>query len=293
MAITTLADLRTAARAQQRQPIYKAGIGAGSNSRFGCIFDQWGSQGYPANGSTSTVGNNGVTLDRTSQGALALTPAGAGKSLYLLSAFFQTLWDTRGTSMQIPCTGGMVHVWDRLWYNDSLISNTISRRSWTPPSLTRFTTGEGLSIWCKQSTNGTGTGVVTYTLEYTNSDNVAQTVTYTWDHGGLSQVALANQMIAVPLVVGDKGVRAVTAVTQSAAIVTGSYGFMIQKYLGAFPVDLLESFPSPTSIMNGLPQIHNDAHLCFGLQMGPPYNSSVFVASTAPSFGGELLIVEG
>lgn len=292
MAITTLANLRTATKAQQRQPFYK--VGAGSvNARFGAIFDQWWSAGLPSAGSTGSVGNAGVTLDRTSAGALPLTPAGSGHSLYLLSAFFQTLWDSRSTAMAIPMTGGIIHVWDRLWYNDSLISNTIARRSWSPPALTRYTTGEGLSIWYKQTTGGTGSGVVTYTLEYTNSDNVAQTSTYTWDHGGLSQIGLQNQMVAVPLVTGDKGVRAVTAVTQSATIVTGAYGFMIQKYIGAFPVDLQESFPSPTSIMNGLPAIHNDAHLVFGIQMGPPYNNSTFIASTVPTLGGELIFVEG
>lgn len=292
MAISTLASLRTASEKQQRQPFYKVGA-ISANARFNAIIDQWGSAGLPTNGSTSSVGNNGVTLDRTSQGAMPLTSAGAGRQLYLLSAFFQTLWDTRSTSTPIPVTGGLVHVWDRLWYNDGLISNTIVRRSWSPPSLTRLTTGEGLSIWYKQIGSGTGIGVVTYTLEYTNSDNVAQTVTYTWDHGGLSQIALVNQIVAVPLVTGDKGVRAVTAVTQSAAIASGSYGFMIQKYLGCFPVGLLSSYPSPTSILAGLPAIHNDAHLTFGVQMGPPYNNTVFVATTTPTVGGELIFVEG
>lgn len=293
MAITTLSSLRSLSESAQRVPIYKAPLGA-VNSRFGTIYDYWTATGQPANGSTTAVGNAGVLLDRTSQGAMPIVSPSAGNQLFLLSANFNAIWDTRSAgSLQLPPFAGLVHVWDRLWYNDSIISNSTARRSWSPPALTRSVSGEGLSIWYRHGAGGSGAGIVTYTLEYTNSQGVAQTSTYTWDHGGLSQIGIPSQMIPVPLVLGDTGVRAVTAVTQSAAIISGSYGFTIQRYLGAYPIQIVSGYPSPSSIFAGLPAIDGSAHLTFGIQMGPPYVSTVFVASTAPAISGEILIVEG
>jgi hypothetical protein len=292
MAISTLANLRTALDAQQRVSFFKRAAPL-VNSRFANIYDQFRATGLPTNGSTAIVGNAGVTLDKASQGAVLFNSAGSGNQLYLAGVSSQACWDTR-TAEQFVFANGMIHVWDRLWYNDSIISNSTARRAWTPPALTRYASGEGLSIWYIQIGSGTGSGTVTYTLEYTNQAGAATSVQYTWNHGGDSIIANVAQAVAVPLALGDSGVQAVTAVTQSAAIVSGSYGFAIQKYLGAFPISLVSSYPvQDNNIFCGMPQIDNDAFLCFGLQMGPPTRSGAFSAGAAPTVNGELVLIEG
>lgn len=293
MAFATLADLRAAAQYAQRQPFFKTGMPS-TNSRLGVIYDQTTASGLPAAASAVGIGNNGIVLSRTSLGAMPLTNAGAGSSLYLLGVQGQMCWDSRLSSTTYPTipASGILHVWDRLWINDGLASNTAVRRSWTPGAITRYTDGEGLSIWYKQFGSGSGIGTVTYTLEYTNQDGTATSVEYTWNHGTDSFIANVNQMVQVPLKRTDSGVRAVTAVTQVGTIGSGSYGFAIQKYLGAYPLVEGSAMPTISSIMSGLPKVANDAYLCFGLQLSSPLVSTAF-STTSPTLVGDLLFVEG
>lgn len=291
MAIASLAALRAAAEYAQRQQFYKTSVSM-VNGRNGIIYDHSTASGLPTGASVAGIGNNGVLLSRTSQGALPLTPAGSGQALYLLGVNGQCLWDSIASGQYIIPTSAILHVWDRLWINDSLLSNTASRRSWSPGALTRYTDGVGLSIWYKQFASGSGSGTITYTLEYTNQAGTATSVEYTWNHAAPSFIANVNQMVAVPLRRTDSGVRAVTAVTQSSTIASGSYGFAIQKYLGAYPLVPGAAFPSINSLMAGLPQVHDDAYLCFGLQLGGSLNNS-FNSNQSPTLSGELLLVEG
>jgi hypothetical protein len=291
MAIASLASLRAKAEYAQRQQLYKTGQPM-TNGRNGVIYDQSTASGLPTGASVAGIGINGVLLSRTSAGALPLTPAGSGQALYLLGVNAQVLWDSSASGQYVIPTSGVLHVWDRLWINDSIASNTTARRSWSPGALTRYTSGEGLSIWYKQFGSGSGSGTITYTLEYTNQAGTATSVEYTWNHAAPSFIANVNQMVAVPLRRTDSGVRAVTAVTQSSTILSGSYGFAIQKYLGAYPLVEGSAFPSINSIMAGMPQVDNNAYLCFGVQLGGSLNNS-FASNQSPTLSGELLFVEG
>lgn len=290
MAFANLAAFRTALSGAQKLDFTKQAT-ALTNPRFGLIYDQWQTAGLPVSGSVSTVGNNGVIINKSTTGAFQFSSAGSGNTLYLASVNAQTIWDTRAATQYNPIASGLLHVWDRIWYNDALSSNTTARRSWTPPALTRYTSGDGLSIWFRQTASGTGLGVVTYTLEYTNQSGVATSVQFTWNHA--NYIAVVSSMFPVPLALGDTGVREVTAVTQSATVTSGQYGFCIQKYLGAYPIDIVSAYPSENSLFCGMPAIDNDAHLCLGLQIGAPVNSSAFVSSTTPAILGQLQMIEG
>lgn len=295
MSIATLADLRLVLDAEQRSTFFKSGLNlAGTNPRFGIILDQWRSPGEPTSGSTSSVGNAGAILTKSSPGCINFRSAGSGNNIYLSGVSSNAIWDARSQSQHNVVATGMLHIWDRIWYNDGLASNTTARRSWTPPALTRYTTGEGLSIWYIQFGSGSGAGTVTYTLEYTNQSGTATSVAYTWNHGADSFIANVAQIVAVPLALGDSGVRAVTAITQNATIASGSYGFAIQKYIGAYPIQIVSAYPvQDTNIFCGYPIIHNDAYLCLGLQLGSPVKAAAFVSTTSPTINGDLFFIEG
>jgi hypothetical protein len=292
MAITSLASLRTAMNSMQRLSYYKTGVGV-ANPRYGVIWDNFLGAGLPSSGSTSSVGNSGAILSKASAGSLPFVSASGSASLYLAGINAQAIWDQRAVSVAPVMVLGMVHVWDRLWYNDGLLYNTTARRSWSPPALTRYTSGEGLSIWCRMISNNSGSGVVTFTLEYTNQAGTATSTSWTWNHAAPDSIGNANSIWPCALAVGDSGVRAVTAVTQNATIAAGSYGFTIQKYLGCYPLVAVPDMPTTSSFLCGLPKVDNDAFLTLGLQMGPPSSSSFSTATLSPAIISEIYLVEG
>lgn len=301
MAISTLAGLRAAYDAGQRvswhkEPVAFPFLGNAHIGGFGHIWDYWQATGYPAAGiNPGTFAGN--LYSKASQGAQPLsTTAG---STYVLA-------DVQPTATWLPAQNPSLdplwansewhlHVWDRVWANGGLPLNSTSRQSWVPPALTRYTSGLGLSLWLRMYTIQ-ATASSTVTIEYVNSDGVSRTFAST-QLFNTNYVYYPYVAVPMPLQLGDRGIRSITAVTLSASTAgAGTYGFMIAKYLGAYRCNSTTQpeASAPVSPLSALPQFDGDACLTFGVQVGANHNpttNTLVTAGTMPRVALEAKVV--
>lgn len=300
MAISTLAGLRTALDGAQRISMHKTPVPTpvlGTAQIFpGHIWDYWESGGLPSAGINASTAV-GTQYSKASAGAIPLATTG-GSTYALSDVQVQATWapveSFGSTGQPVPNNSEFVlHLWDRVWVNGGLPLNTTARQAWAFPALTRYASGLGLSLWLRiytlQVINNT-----TVTIEYVNSDNVARTFAST-------QLFTSNNLfyqyttVPMPLQLGDKGVRSISAVTLGTASGGGTYGFMLAKYLGAYRVNTTlqpdSSGGSPLSMLSGMPQFDGDACLSFGIQLGQSSSGPFYYGGTMPRVALEAKVV--
>lgn len=283
-----LAGLRTALDEARRVSAYKASvfnlIGGTVNRYTGHIWDLW-EQSPHAGASPSTI--NGTQYSKSTQGAIALgTNTSAGSTYALADVQTSATWTPANeTTPPYIFAGGSeyyVHVWDRIWAN-AFSQNTTARQAITFPALTRYTTGQGLSIWLRWLYTFT-TPTATITVEYTNQAGVSRTVSWV-NNPNINNCYHEMSAFPIPLLAGDSGVQAVNAITLSAGAPDGpanAFSLMVVRYLGAYRVNssTFPDFTAGQSFMGGLPQFDGNACLCLGIQTGP---AAVFRAGLGPS----------
>lgn len=274
MGISSLASLRDTLDGGTNISVIKPAASFVGSLNYTNIFDYWGFPGLPSAGvKPSTLA--GAIYDKSTAGAVNLSTSTNAGDLYAL-ANVQTSGHMAPTSAAGAQNGGTecyIHVWDRVWANGAITTNSIGRQSWTPPALTRYIDGKGLSLWCRVLT-GYAPINVTVTIEYTNQAGAAKSVTFLTSLG--ANVMQFDPFIwQVPLAPGDSGIRAANALTWSVSTTGGVVGLMIAKYLGCYRVgsSSIVGGMSAKSLFSGLPQFDGNACLNFGIQMGGDVNT--------------------
>lgn len=275
MAISSLADLRTAIDGSptvtaHKQPVAFPFDGANFyQTGWGQIWDYWISGGFPSAGTNPSTAN-GTQYNKSSAGAISMGTDTAGTyalcSVSANASWVPGYYPPTLTYTMASNTEYFVHVWDRIWANGALPLNTAARQSWTFPALSRYATGEGLSLWFRMYST-IGASNVNITTEYVNSAGVSRTLTSPLP---LNDNIVFNPYATVPLplALGDSGIRSISASTLSASAAgSGSYGFMVAKYLGCYRVCNADS-QNAVSLLAGLPQFNGNACLALGIQIG-------------------------
>jgi hypothetical protein len=294
--ILSLNDYKNSLKKSQKIQFFKDKIDLISiNYRFGHIIDTWVFNGNPAAGSTpGTV--NGSLLTKNSTGALNFRSAAEGKSLYLADINFSALYDrlrVQGGAVFPEIGSGLIHVWDRVWHSGNITSNsTVNFSSF--PSLTRYTDGNGLSLWLTKYSTAQGSSISvdsTYTITYKNQNDETKVVVFTYK--GISDLIYQRTAsYQFPLLSGDTGVRSISQLINSSAA-TGDHNLMIAKYYGAFPFVSLPGYQTNQNMFESIIPVHNDACLTFGIQFNYNQNSNYYNTSDlTPGCMGEITLIE-
>lgn len=177
------------------------------------------------------------------------------------------------------------------FYRKSSVTTTSLQATDNTVTLPRYTTGAGVQAFFVNS-NATALGAATPSLsiEYTNSAGTTGRTTPTVLPVG--KTAAANGLILysgtgvgkygpfMPLMAGDRGIRAITGIQNSTSYVSGEYSVCLCKPLLTLPIttlgvaaerDLVNQLPS-------MPQVFDGACLTWLLYSGAatPVNSSFF-----------------
>ena len=106
----------------------------------------------------------------------------------------------------------------------------------------------------------TGTGTPTLTVTYTSANGfTGRTTTVVWPDS-----PVAGQMLKVPLMFGDYGIRSIQSAQLSGATsVAGNWGFTVVNPLVDFSINSANGSVTQDAIATGLPTIFNDAALAF------------------------------
>lgn len=263
--ISTLAALRTSISSCQQGLLYKQ---TGTlTRRYGKILDLFTVTGFPGAGTNSST-LAGAILNSATTGALSFSSAASGSNLYIANNISSSVVATTEFSSGniLPSNETVVvHVFDRVWHNGGILATTTTRQSWTPPALTRYTTGEGLSLWYLQQSSGSGTTTANYTLEYTNQAGSSSSVVITLRHG-TDGISSPGDIFPLGLNSADTGIRALNASTCSTSTGSGTYGFFIAKYLGFFISTPNSIAKSATSFLQSMPNINDNACITFAVQ---------------------------
>lgn len=252
MAITSLDQLAANLPGQHRH-IYKASATAEGAGTWHSLFLLAGLPGAGSTPPASTAGSGYVPTTATA-GALPFTNPPGGNAAFL-AKFMATL-----------TAAGTVILYDRLWHCSGFGTVvTTAQNVTTPGSLTRpDANGADVEIWGEVYTAPGATGA-TWTVSYTNQDGTAgRTATYTHPANAES----VGQMFPFVLAAGDTGVRSVQSFTASVSSGTaGNIGITLLRRIAEIPVPLANTAPlTLDAFALGLPQIYNDACLCFMVQ---------------------------
>lgn len=288
MPYSTQAQLRTAYDGGQKLATYKATSSLAR--RNGKLLDLWDISGLPAAG-TMPATLAGTALSSASTGALPLRNASLDAQ-YLGSASLATTiagtdFSSSGT---IPTNSEVViHVFDRLWHNGSILATTTSRQSWVSTPITRYTNGSGVSVWLRWIGSGSGTTTSNLLLEYTNQSGASASVNISV-RTSVDGISSPGDLWPLGLAGGDSGIRSLDASTMATSLGSGSYGFVLMRYLGSF-VSKPSSIPqSGTSFLRGLPKIEDNACLCLALQ-GPATAGATTLFNHTYTLTGDLVVI--
>lgn len=292
MAHSTLSSLRSAINAAPRISVHKKPfVLTGPNiapGRF--IWDYFGTSGEPTTGSVTTGTTAGTLLDKSTTGAIALRGTQSGSSYALVDIQGSAYWQDN-PSQSFGGTDYYIHIFDRVWQNSGIATNTTARQSWSPPAITRYVTGQGLSLWLRL-TNAALSSDVNMTIEYNNQSGTARTFTCA-PRFSTESFVWAPEIMCVPLQLGDTGIRSISAVTFSGTWTqNANLGFMIAKYLGSYRIGA-SSEPTgitPLSFLQGLPAFDGNACLSFAIQAAGVYNATA-ISLTMPEVALEAKVV--
>lgn len=300
MTISTLQELRDAYAAAGRISAQKTGgalanFGGNVNIHLSHIWDYFRvATGYPGAGATPAI-SGGQLYTKATTGAIALPGTVAGTNYLLADVQASAYWSpvSQGALGQTFAGSGeyYVHVYDRVWANSGINPASTSLQSWSPPALTRYATGEGLSLWmCWIASFNVANSNVT--IGYVNSDGVSQSLTFAWN--ALAGFAYHNPlMMAMPLVAGDRGIRSISSIQfGSPSGAGGNLGMMIAKYLGCYRVSVSTEATNsaPTSLFSGLPSF--DGNACLSLAIQVPGPVATYAAGTMPQVAFEARVVQ-
>lgn len=293
MALSSLAQLRAAYdQAASIEALKVTAFTAIVNRNVGMIWETFSEAGMPAAGAKPTT-INGTQYSSSSAGAIPLRNTQSGSTYALADVQTSGYWfpvNTVGAGSGYSVESNIyVHLWDRIWANG--INQTLTTvQNITFPALTRYSSGEGLSMWLKyQGTYSTPAGL-TITVNYTNQAGASRTVS--WVHNrDFNFVYHEMAMVPIPMLAGDSGVRAVNSVQLSAAAFDANFtpclSIVVCKYLGAWRTSQPSNTQttSPYSLFTGLPQFDGAACLTLGLQVVPPATPIQLVgpATTMPT----------
>jgi hypothetical protein len=300
MTISTLSALRTVIDSGQMISCHKEPVVA-PFAGFpqivgGRIYDYWESTGYPIAGINPSTAA-GTLYSRASTGAMQMSTS-SGTTYALSNLQATAAWIPTENTTGNPISGStehVIHIWDRLWANGALPLNTTARQSWVPPALTRYTSGEGLCLWLRlYSTQVVNDSNVT--IEYVNSSGVSRTFTsFQPFTSNSNSMFYRYQAIPMPLQLGDRGIRSINAVTLGTASASGTYGFLITRYLGAYRVNTTlqpdSTASAVQSIFGGLPQFDGDACLTFGISLALFPAGMFYVQGTMPRIAIEAKVI--
>lgn len=224
--------------------------GAALAATGNCLRSFWIHDGTIAKGALPTTA---VTHDNTNDGAIKHTLAGAGKSL-ALTGFLASMTPVNGYIMLL----------DRLASIGSLVANITSEQLTASLAVARNTGGEGNKIFIELY-SASGSTATTLTVKYTNQAGVANRVSGAARIGGTG-FSTAYQLIPVPLMDGDTGVRSVESVTLLATTGTaGNFGVTIAREV----FQAATGVPIPTQAgFKGIATIPDQACLFFAGSFG-------------------------
>lgn len=289
MALSSLSQLRAAYdQAASIEALKVTTFTAIVNRHVGMIWETFGEAGLPAAGAKPTT-LNGTQYSSSSAGAIPLRNTQGGSTYALADVQASGYWfplNTGGSGYSVE-SNIYVHLWDRIWANGFNQTLTTVQNITFPP-LTRYSSGEGLSMWLKyQSTYSTPAGL-TITVNYTNQAGVSRTVSWVHDRD-YNFVYHEMAMVPIPMLAGDSGVRAVNSVQLSAsagASFTPGLSIVLCKYLGAWRTSQPSNAQTtaPYSLFSGLPQFDGAACLTLGVQAVPAATPSQLIgpATTMP-----------
>ena len=230
------------AQTQQVIPFYKAGVTAFAAGSFHSL---WQTAGEPGAGDLpASVGIPTSALP----GAMPLINATAGK-LYLARASL------------LAETPGYYLLHDRIGHSSGLVGNSTSSQTVSLLNAITDRTATPYGLGCRMFVEwytGTGTGTPTLTVTYTNSNGVAGcTTTVTWPAS-----PVAGQMLRVPLMAGDYGVRSIQSAQLSGATsAAGNWGLTVVKPLVDFSIGAANGAVLQDAIATGLPVVATNAAL--------------------------------
>lgn len=210
----------------------RAGVGgttAANTTTFfapvaGRLTSLWQYDGLPGSPGLTVPTTSAVCTNATS-GALKQSTSASGAKKRLLSF------------VAVGLAAGMLIVYDRLVHTGGLSGTTTGAQTTNLPTsaLTRYTTGAGVEAWA-EIYNAVGTTGTTITANYTddagNTGNATPTVVF-----GGTGFREAQRQIPLPLVAGDRGVRAVASMTIAASTLTaGAFGCTLAYPLVSVPL---------------------------------------------------------
>ena len=241
MAITTLDG--AIAGMQPQAPIMKVGAamkGAGIPHTF------WYTAGVPGAAAANAVGVNGAAVTGNAVvGQVARNDPTSGLNAYL--ARLSVTASVSGTLLLI----------DRLWHNSGLSTTLTTSQSITPATLPSrdangLTDGDGVLAALEWSAAG-GAGTPTVTLTYTDHDgNTGQSATLV-----ANTTPNAGTFEIFQLAAGDHGVRAPTALIQTATRTSGTYHLVLFRILAQVEVTAANVGNAIDVLTGGMPRLYN------------------------------------
>lgn len=170
---------------------------------------------------------------------------------------------------------GALWLIDRLWHNSGLSPTLTTAQTMTPvalPSRDNNGTGDGEGVLAALEWSGVGgAGTPTVTISYTNSDGVAgRTATLT----GLTAPPVGTVEV-FSLQAGDKGVRSVQSLTQSATRTSGTYHLVLFRPVTILVTPVANAAFDADPITGGMARIFDDAALQWWLTQSATTGASI------------------
>lgn len=197
---------------------------------------------YPGAGATPpayTAGSGYLPTEATA-GAFPITDPGGSNKKYL------NLLQLGGPTI------GRVIFYDRVWHCSGFSTNTTGTQSITTPgNVDRPSGGVGLEPWV-EFYGAAGTTGATWTLNFTDSDEAANTATY--DHP--TNAETVGQICPMVMAAGCRGIKSPTSFVCSAASGTaGDVGITLLRRIAEIPIALANVGDLASALRLGLPEL--------------------------------------
>lgn len=213
----------------QRLGFLKTGLiagGAPTAPVAGSFVSLWQWDGFPSGASTTAPSTTSAVTTGSTSGALPIKVPNTGQDLFLCSAH------------AVSDQPGSLIIYDRLIQQGGLSGTVTTAQAVSTPSLTRYSTGLGVEMFCEIYT-AVGTTATTITASYTNTVPSSGQTSQARAFGGTASNGNTNAkgFLPMPLAVGDNGVTAVSTVTVLASTLTaGSFGITLGYPLVVLPL---------------------------------------------------------
>ena len=182
-------------------------------------------------------------------------------------------------NMQGPTAGTLI-IYDRLWHNSGLVGSVATAQTVNSTALTRYTDGIGVEIWAEFYT-AIGATATTFTVNYTDANNSAQTATYAHPANAES----VGQMVYFVPAAGAVGCKSIQSITLAATTGTaGNFGLVMLRRLAEIPLTIANVATVADAFSLGLPELQTNAAV------------SLMVACTTTNTGqilGAIDFIEG